>query len=256
MMTLDFSLDRTIEIRARRATVFRFFTDPERWARWWGTGSTIDARVGGAMLIVYPGGARASGVVTEVVDGERLAFTYGYEGEGKPIAPGGSRVTITLADTAAGGTRLVLRHDVASRALADDHVQGWRHQLARFADVIGADAFAAAGEHVRAWIEAWNEADPARVRALLAPVVADDVSFRDAHGDVHGLDELVGHVAALRRFMPGLRLEARGPVRRGHDVALADWAVVGPDGKAIMTGTNVVRLAADGRIAEVVGVPA
>jgi uncharacterized protein YndB with AHSA1/START domain len=40
-MTLAFSLDWTIEIRARRATVFGFFTDAARWARWWGSGSTI-----------------------------------------------------------------------------------------------------------------------------------------------------------------------------------------------------------------------
>ena len=39
-----------------------------------------------------------------------------------------------------------------------------------------------------------------------------------------------------------------------HDVALIDWAAVKPDGSTATTGTNVVRLAADGRIQEVVGV--
>ena len=47
-------LDRTIEIRAARATVFRFFTESARWARWWGAGSTIEPVVGGAVRIVYP----------------------------------------------------------------------------------------------------------------------------------------------------------------------------------------------------------
>ena len=39
---LPHSLDRTIVIRARRETVFRYFTDSLRWAKWWGAGSMID----------------------------------------------------------------------------------------------------------------------------------------------------------------------------------------------------------------------
>jgi len=79
-------------------------------------------------------------------------------------------------------------------------------------------------------------------------------AFRDAHGDVYGLDELVSHIAATQRFMPGLALEARGPLRRAHEVVLVDWAAVRPGGEAAMAGTNVVRFAPDGRIADVVGV--
>src|SRR5882672_10308119 len=129
MTDLAFSLDRTIEIRARRATVFRFFTDPVRWARWWGEGSTIDPIVGGVVRIVYPGGERVSGVVRELVPDERIAFTYGYEATGRLIAPGGSLVTITLEALPAGTTRLVLRHDVDAAKVLDEHVQGWRYQL-------------------------------------------------------------------------------------------------------------------------------
>ncbi|HZJ70471.1 MAG TPA: hypothetical protein VFF36_06020, partial [Planctomycetota bacterium] len=99
-----------------------------------------------------------------------------------------------------------------------------------------------------------NEADAERRRALLDPAVTGDVRFRDAHGDVYGLDELVGHIAAVQRFMPGLALEARGAVRRSHEVALVDWAAVRGDGQTASTGSNVVRFAPDGRIAEVVGV--
>src|SRR5215831_7061845 len=114
-MTLAFSLNRTIEIRARRATVFAFFTDSARWARWWGAGSSIDAVVGGKVHIRYPTGDTASGVVREIAADRLIAFTYGYDGPGKPIAPGGSLVTITL-DEIPTGTRLALRHDVADAA--------------------------------------------------------------------------------------------------------------------------------------------
>lgn len=65
---------------------------------------------------------------------------------------------------------------------------------------------------------------------------------------------LVSHVGAALRFMPGITLEARGKLRRVHDVALVDWVAVAPDGTAALQGTNVVHFAAGGRIREVVGV--
>ena len=67
MTALDHVLERTVLIRARRETVFRYFTDNERFAAWWGTGSTIEARPGGTLSIRYPNGVLASGEVIEVV---------------------------------------------------------------------------------------------------------------------------------------------------------------------------------------------
>ena len=48
MIALSYRLDRTVVIRARRDTVFRFLSNAAEWAEWWGAGSTIDARPGGA----------------------------------------------------------------------------------------------------------------------------------------------------------------------------------------------------------------
>ena len=53
-------LERSVVIHAARDVVFNYFTDSTRWARWWGKGSTIDPRSGGAVLIVAPRG-RAGG---------------------------------------------------------------------------------------------------------------------------------------------------------------------------------------------------
>jgi len=250
---MTFSLDRTIVIRAPRATVFRFFTDSARWARWWGEGSAIEPVIGGAVRIVHPGGERVSGVVRELVADERIAFTYGYEAPGRPIPPGGSLVTITVADAAGGGTRLELRHDVTTAEARDLHVQGWRHQLARFAAVVGDEVHAGAGDAIATWFAAWAEPDAARRRQALASAVAGDVRFRDRNGDIYGLDELVGHISAAHRFMPGIALRPHGPIRRSHDVALADWEAV-RDAKVVMSGTNVYRFALDGRIEDVTGI--
>jgi len=254
-MTLSFSLDRTIDIRARRTTVFRFFTDPVRFARWWGEGSTIDPVVGGAVRIRYPEGTTASGVIQELVVDQRIVFSYGYDDPTKSIPAGGSRVTITVEEVAEG-TRVKLHHEVADAKIRDEHVQGWRYVLALFANVVSAEADVGSRDAIAAWFTAWNEPSTERVRELLAPIVSPNISFRDPHACVSGFEELISHVAACQRFMPGIRLESRGAVRHAHGTALVEWAAVTPDGTAAMTGTNVVRFAPDGMISEVIGIPA
>src|SRR5271168_664416 len=111
MPELPYQLNRTVVIKAKPETVFRFFTDSARWAAWWGAGSTIDATPGGKVYIRHPNGIESLGEVLEMSEPERIAFTYGFA-SGKPIAPGASRVTIQLhADEA--GTRLQLLHEFA-----------------------------------------------------------------------------------------------------------------------------------------------
>src|SRR3954462_5276955 len=92
---LPHRLDRSLTIQAPRETVFRFFTDSARWAAWWGAGSTIDARPGGQVRILHPGGAEVIGEILTVEPPDRLVFTYGYA-SGNPIPPGASTVTIEL----------------------------------------------------------------------------------------------------------------------------------------------------------------
>jgi uncharacterized protein YndB with AHSA1/START domain len=244
-------LDRTILIRARRETVFRYFTDSQHWAAWWGKGSEIDATSGGKVLIRYPGGVEVSGEVVEVSAPERIVFTYGYA-SGKPFGPGASRVTIHLESTPAG-TRLRLVHELPEAKTRDDHVQGWRYQLAVFANVVSDEANANAARLVDAWWAAWSEKDAAARRARLEPIVAPDVRFADRFGLVTGLDELLVHIGAVHTFMPGTSLAGAGPIRHCQGVVLADWTASGSDTRSRGTGTNVFVLDADGRICDVTG---
>ena len=115
--TLPHSLERRVVIRAPRDIVFRYFTDSARWAAWWGAGSAIDPRPGGRVSIVYPNGVQASGEILEITEPERIVFTFGYE-SGTPIAPGTSRVTITLT-TDGDETRIDLTHAFADAAARD-----------------------------------------------------------------------------------------------------------------------------------------
>lgn len=254
-MSLEHALERSVRIAARRATVFRFFTDPERFATWWGAGSHIDARPGGAVHIRYPNGVVASGTVVEVEPDRRIVFTYGYEDAGKPIPPGGSRVTVTLEETARG-TLLLLRHELATADARDAHVPGWRYQLAVFANVAAAEQHAEADQRVDVFFAAWAEPDASRRRAALAEVATDDVSFRDAFACTAGLDDLVAHTGAVQMHMPGVVLQRAGRARQCQGTAVVEWEMRGADGTPRGRGTNVFELAPDGRIAAAVGVRA
>jgi uncharacterized protein YndB with AHSA1/START domain len=249
---LETTLERTILILAGRETVFRYFTDSARFATWWGAGSTIEGRVGGKMLIRYPNGETASGEVLEIVPGEFIAFTYGYDTPGKPIPPGGSRVTIALQDRR-GGTLVTLRHEVSDAKTRDAHVAGWRHQMAVFSTVVANEQHAGLAGVLDRWFAAWNARSPEGLRAALDASVTDDVEFRDAFGALFDRAELEAHLALVPVYMPGLTMKRTGEPRQCQGWGLVDWVAEGPDGASKARGTNVFTLAPDGRLARVTG---
>ena len=252
MNLLEHALERSVLICATRRTVFSFFTDPKRFADWWGAGSSIEAKPGGAMHIRYPNGATASGQVVEVVPDERLVFTFGYDDPGKPIPPGGSRVTVTLQDRPRG-TLLTLRHELAEPSVRDQHVQGWRYQLALFANVAAREQHAGVTGLVDRYFAAWSEGDAARRQEELGATTSEGVTFKDAFSCTDGRDDLLAHLAAARVHMPGVRLERDGEVRQCQGTAVVDWVARTADGQERGRGTNVFDLAPDGRITRVVG---
>lgn len=253
MTTLDHALERTVHIRARRETVFRYFTDSERFAAWWGEGSRIEPRPGGEVFIRYPNGVEASGKVVEIAPVERIVFTFGYLAPDKPVPPGGSRVALTLQEDA-GGTLVRLRHELPSAAARDAHVPGWRYQLALFANVVARDEHRDLGDRIDRFFAAWTEPDPERRRAALADIVDPGVGFRDPYACTDGLDDLVEHISASQMHMPGVRLERRGDPRHCQGTALVDWVARAGDDREVGSGTNVLDLAPDGRIACVTGI--
>src|SRR5262249_53645034 len=132
----------------------------------------------------------------------------------------------------------------SDEATRDMHVAGWRHQLAVFAHAVAADAFDP--WVIASWFSGWSGGD-------LRDAVTTDVTFRDSHGCTKGVDELVDHIEIARKFMPGITVEMRGTPRFAHGTAIADWAYV-RDGKTVATGTNVFRIDADGKVADVIGI--
>lgn len=250
MKDLPFRYTRTIVIRARPATVFRYFTDSARFASWWGAGSTVDPRPGGRVHIVYPGGTTAGGEIVAIEPEQRIVFTYGYDQKPNDttvlIDRGASRVTITLAPHAEG-TSLTIVHEVAAERVRDEHAAGWRFQLSLFANVVAREEHGGLAARVDTLFAAWSEADAGQRAALLADATTDDVGFRDPYATILGRRDLNDHLTALQKHMPGTRLVRDGEPQQCQGVALVRWTA----GKA--SGTNVVRLGADGRITDVVG---
>ncbi len=251
MAPLPHQLNRTVEIQASRETVFRFFTDSSRWAKWWGAGSSIEAHLGGKVLICNPGGVETLGEVLEITPPERIVFTYGFA-SGKPIPTGSSRVTISL-EACEVGTRLHLLHEFPDDAVRNDHVQGWRYQLALFGNAVADEVFAGAANLADAWLEAWAIADDRARDAAFAKIAAPNVRFRDRFSLLEGLADLSAHAAAAQRFMPGVRMHRKGDPRHCQGVVLADWIASGPDGRQYMSGTNVFVLGPDARITSATG---
>jgi uncharacterized protein YndB with AHSA1/START domain len=247
----SFRIDRIVSIRARRATVFRYFTDSERFAAWWGAGSSIEAKPGGKVEIQYPNGVTAGGEVIEVVPNERIVFTYGYDDPAKPIVRGGSRVSITLEDDR-GGTLVRLVHHVDTAVARDSHVPGWRFQLSVFANVVANEIVPDVTVLVDRFFALWSEPDASVRASTLDELVTDDISFRDAFASIAGRVDLAAHIEASRMHMPGVTLARDGTPLYCQGTALVDWTAAGPNGTSIGRGTNCIELA-EGRIAGVTG---
>jgi len=130
---------------APRRLVFQAWTEPDRAARWWGPQGFTTIYCD---MEVRPGGTfRASmrspegtvhcrrGVYREVVEPERLVFTFAWEdAQGKPGPE--TVVTVTFADLD-GKTELTLRQTVFETVAArDSHRRGWTSTLERFAEYL------------------------------------------------------------------------------------------------------------------------
>ncbi|HEY7442274.1 MAG TPA: SRPBCC domain-containing protein [Vicinamibacterales bacterium] len=248
---LSHRLERTVLIRAGREHVFRFFTDSERWASWWGVGSSIDPTPGGRLLIVFPGGIQVTGDVVEIVSPHRIVFTYGFA-SGTPIPPGGSLVTIRLAEQE-GDTLLHLSHDFADSTVRDEFQQGWRYQLSLFANAVLNDLHATASDAVDGWFAAWSEVDTGTREDKLARLVTANIRFRDRFSSIDGISDLRAHLSALHRFMPGVAIQRDGVVRHCQGTVLADWVARMADGSERGRGTNIFVLNPSHQIEAVTG---
>ena len=246
----------SIEIAAPPSIVKSFFSDPARFAQWFGGGASLDSGRGGAFRIPYPNGDVATGKLLSA-EAERVTFTWGYEGSAHGLAPGASRVEVVLKPTSMG-TLVSLTH---SGLLQDmqrrSHVAGWRYQLGRLANV-SADTYQGprVDPAIDAYISAWAATD-ATERARLIESCWDHYGvFKDSLGYAEGREALDSYIANSQRFMPGVKLRRTGGALRSHGNVLFRWDMVTPDGTSVASGWNAGVLNARGQFVQMVGFPA
>jgi uncharacterized protein YndB with AHSA1/START domain len=125
-------LEVSVHIAARPETVFPYFTEAERYVEWMGSAATLDPVPGGVYRVGMRDGVEAVGEFVEVEFPHRVVFTWGWTDQ-FAVAPGSTRVVVTLAEED-GGTRLVLRHyDLPSDEQRGHHRGGWEAYLGRLA---------------------------------------------------------------------------------------------------------------------------
>jgi uncharacterized protein YndB with AHSA1/START domain len=134
-------IERQVFIPARPETVFKFLVEPELMARWIGRVQFAMAEEGGPFRLqfTFGDGHTAAGVFTEISPPQRLAFSFGWEGN-DTFPPGTSLVEIQLHPQA-DGTLLKLKHtgfpDAAQRTFTpENHADRWFYYLARLAETV------------------------------------------------------------------------------------------------------------------------
>jgi uncharacterized protein YndB with AHSA1/START domain len=91
-------------------------------------------RPGGIWRVNITGQAYASGQVKEVVENERIVFTWGWEHHDMPVPPGSSTVAIELVPDG-DGTLIRLTHSDLPPDSIEIHREGWESYLSRLAAV-------------------------------------------------------------------------------------------------------------------------
>jgi len=127
----EFELTVTRTIPAAKKTVFDAWLDPNALMKFMCPGESVtctkaevDARVGGAYLIVMTAGDKElphSGEYKTITKYDELVFSWV-----SPMASGGSVVTLTFEDAPDGATKLTLHHaGLPSEESRSNHEGGW-----------------------------------------------------------------------------------------------------------------------------------
>lgn len=122
-------VEHEVLVEASPETVFSYFTDPAKMVEWMGEEATLDPRPGGICRISL-GPSVMVGSYVEVVPYSRVVFTWGWRQQFFDMAPGATRVEVTLTPEDEG-TRVRLRHSELPPSATGFHELGWQHYFER-----------------------------------------------------------------------------------------------------------------------------
>lgn len=106
---------------------------------------------------------------------------------------------------------------------------------------------------LQAYLDAWNEPDPAVRLDLLTQAMSDDATYIDPTATVEGRPQLVDHIGLYQQRAAGTELVLTAGPDTYDTVMRFSWAIHTLGGDVVGTGLDVVDLADDGRLSRVVG---
>lgn len=131
------AIERTLDLRAAPARVWRAISDPAELAGWFGQRCELEVRPGGRGWFEWDGDGRFDAVVEAVEEGRRLAWRWAQDA-GASVETGPSTlVELTLEPRPNGGTRLHLRESGFRRPdHRTENSGGWLDELADLAGFV------------------------------------------------------------------------------------------------------------------------
>lgn len=130
-MSDELVVERRVSVPPEK--VFTYFAEPSKWLAWQGTAAEIDLVPGGTWRVNVTGEGFACGRVVEVIENQRVVFTWGWE-QGPPVPPGSTMVVIELLPDG-DGTVIRLTHSALPPDEVEIHRFGWEHYVTRLAAV-------------------------------------------------------------------------------------------------------------------------
>jgi hypothetical protein len=106
---------------------------------------------------------------------------------------------------------------------------------------------------VDAYLETWNETDPAKRAALIEQALGTDLWYRDPMLEADGLDAYDAMIAAVQAQFPGLVMRRTSAVDGHRDVVRFNWALGAPGQDPVFAGLDVAKTDADGKLHRIIG---
>lgn len=106
---------------------------------------------------------------------------------------------------------------------------------------------------VDAYLDTWNETDPARRAALIEQSLGAGLWYRDPLLEADGLEAYDGMIAAVQAQFPGLVMTRTSPIDAHRDLVRFNWALGAPGAVPVFAGLDVAKADADGKLHRIIG---
>lgn len=104
---------------------------------------------------------------------------------------------------------------------------------------------------IERYIEFWNAPTNEEQRRIAATAFVEDVEYCALPGTLHGAEDLIDFRNQFLEHMGSAVFRAREEPEFHHDRARLKWEILAPENASFATGTDVMVLDPDGRVASV-----